>query len=179
MKGRTWEKEKTVRMHARARGVQENESSKTTERGGGRGGRERKRQRKRFRFRPSGNRTRSPPFLVFNPPDPPPYVFPPILPYVLLRALLLHFIGRSDLTKVSSARLPSRRPNAKCIYVLCKASNRRWPREPDAQCVINTDALVVPFPPSSQFPLLIRLLRAYPVSAGPIAQAKRTGRLDE
>lgn len=55
----------------------------------------------------------------------------------------------SDLTKVSLARLPFRRPYAKCIYVLCKASNRRWPREPDAQCVINTDALVVPFPPTS------------------------------
>lgn len=58
----------------------------------------------------------------------------------------------SDLPKVSSARLPSRRLYAKCIYVLCKASNRRWPREPDAQCVINTDALVVPFPPSSTVP---------------------------
>lgn len=39
--------------------------------------------------------------------------------------------------------LPSRYPDAKCIYVLCKTSNRRWPREPDAYCVINTDALVV------------------------------------
>lgn len=29
--------------------------------------RERKRWRRRFRFRPSGNRTRSPPFLVFDP----------------------------------------------------------------------------------------------------------------
>lgn len=58
----------------------------------------------------------------------------------------------SDLPKVSSARLPSRRLYAKCIYVLCKASNRRWPREPDAQCVINTDALVVPFPPSPTVP---------------------------
>lgn len=39
--------------------------------------------------------------------------------------------------------LPSRYPDAKCIYVLCKTSNRRWPREPDAHCIINTDALVV------------------------------------
>lgn len=125
-------------------------ASKTRERE-----RERKRRRRRFRFRPSGNRTRSS-FAVprfRSAPDPPPYVSlpTPTLSYVLLRALLLHFIGRSDLTKVSSVRLPSRRPNAKCIYVLCKASNRRWPREPDAQCVINTDALVVPFPPSSPF----------------------------
>lgn len=44
-------------------------------------------------------------------------------------------------------RLLPRCPYAKCIYVLCKASNRRWPRQPDAHCVINTDALVVPLTP--------------------------------
>lgn len=103
--------------------------------------RERKRWRRRFQFRPSGNRTRSPPFLVFDPRQ--------ILPcprqarYVLLRVFLLHFVGSHP---ASVRRLLPRRPYAKCIYVLCKASNRRWPREPDAHCVINTDALVVPLP---------------------------------
>lgn len=77
-------------------------------------------------------------------PDPPPYLSPS-----RTFSTVPSSYTSSDLTKVSSARLPSRRPYAKCIYVLCKASNRRWPREPDAQCVINTDALVVSFPPSS------------------------------
>lgn len=108
-------------------------------------------------------------------PDPPPYL-PPSRTFSSAPSSYTW----SDLTKVSSVRLPSRHPYAKCIYVLCKASNRRWPREPDAQCVINTDALVVSFPPSSPpVPLLIRLLKACPVSAGPAAQAKRTTRIGE
>lgn len=100
-----------------------------------------------------------------DPPSPPPPYLPATPSYTFSTAPFSYAL--SDLSKVSSARLPSRRPYAKCIYVLCKASNRRWPREPDAQCVINTDALVVPFPPSSllRFPSLIRLLRACPVSA--------------
>lgn len=51
-------------------------------------------------------------------------------------ALILH---RSS----SRVSLPSRYPDAKCIYVLCKTSNRRWSRELDAYCVINTDVLAV------------------------------------
>lgn len=92
-------------------------------------------------------------------PDPPPYLpstslirSPPRPPSYT----------SSDLPKVSSARLPSRRLYAKCIYVLCKASNRRWPREPDAQCVINTDALVVPFPPSPTVPFTYSSSRSTP-----------------
>lgn len=83
-------------------------------------------------------------------PDPPPYLPPTSLIRSPPRPPPSY--TSSDLPKVSSARLPSRRLYAKCIYVLCKASNRRWPREPDAQCVINTDALVVPFPPSPTVP---------------------------
>lgn len=176
MKGREQgrKREKTsVRSCARARGTRGNESCVENEK---EKERERKRRRRRFRFRPSGNRTRSPPFLVFDPrqillPTFPPLVrSPPRPPLTLGRTL------RRSLRCV----FPSRHPYAKCIYVLCKASNRRWPREPDAQCVINTDALVVSFPPSSPpVPLLIRLLRACPVSAGPAAQAKRTARLGE
>lgn len=174
MKGRTREKERK-RLFDRAR---EREGHKGTRAVSKTRKRERKRRRRRFRFRPSGNRTRSPPFLVFDPRQILLPTFPFPLSYVLLRALLLHLVGPYE--GLSSVRLPSRHPYAKCIYVLCKASNRRWPREPDAQCVINTDALVVSFPPSSPpVPLLIRLLRACPVSAGPAAQAKRTARLGE
>lgn len=85
------EREKTsVRSCARARGTQGNESCVENEK---EKERERKRRRRRFRFRPSGNRTRSPPFLVFDPrqillPTFPPLVrSPPRPPLTLGRTL--------------------------------------------------------------------------------------------
>jgi len=66
--------------------------------------RERKRRRRRFRFRPSGNRTRSPPFLVFDPRQFP--LSPPPLRYVLHRARPLDR---------PACRIPPRRPYAKCM----------------------------------------------------------------
>lgn len=80
-------------------------------------------------------------------PDPPaclsnPFVRPPRLCLTLRRLS-------------SSSRILPRHPCRKCIYVLCKASNRRWPREPDARRVINTDALVPsPSPNSTPSPPL-------------------------
>lgn len=53
----------------------------------------------------------------------------------------------------TSSRILPRHPCRKCIYVLCKVSTRRWPREPDARRVINTDALV-PSPYSTPSPPL-------------------------
>lgn len=128
----------------------------------------RRRKRRRFRFRPSGNGTRSSPFLVFDlrqilPPA------PPFLPSSLRLCLTLRRLfsssssSSSSFSSSSSAaaavasfllslppsspptffRILPRHPYRKCIYVLCKAGNRRWPREPDARRVINTDALVL------------------------------------
>lgn len=142
MKGRTKERERKICSNVRA---SEREGHKGTRAVSKTRKRERKRRRRRFRFRPSGNRTRSLPFLVFDPRQ----ILLPTTPSSRMFSSAPSSYTSSDLTKVSSARLLSRRPYTKCIYVLCKASNRRWPREPDAQCVINTDALVVPFPPSS------------------------------
>lgn len=58
------EREKSLFKRARewTRGAQRNENYVEDEKK-----RERKRRRRRFRFRPSGNRTRSLPFLVFDP----------------------------------------------------------------------------------------------------------------
>lgn len=167
------EREKTsVQSCARARGTRGNESCIENEK-------EKEREEEAEKEIPVPTEWESNTFSAVprfrSAPDPPPYLSPS-----RTFSSALSSYTSSDLTKVSSVRLSSRYPYVKCIYVLCKASNRRWPREPDAQCVINTDALVVSFPPSSPpVPLLIRLLRACPVSAGPAAQAKRTGRLGE
>lgn len=60
------------------------------------------------------------------------------LPLVPIRYPASSSYARSVL--VGSSSIPPRsRPYAKCICVLCKTSDRRWPREPDAHRVINTD----------------------------------------
>lgn len=134
------EREKTsVQMCARGRGTQRNESCVENEK---------EREEEAEKEIPVPTEWESNTFsavLRFRSAPDPPFYLPPSRTFSSAPSSYTS----SDLTKVSSVRLPSRRPYAKCIYVLCKASNRRWPREPDAQCVINTDALVVPFPPSS------------------------------
>lgn len=101
----------------------------------------RRRKRRRFRFRPSRNGTRSSPFLVFDPRQ----ILPPAPPAsTILFVFALHFAGfLPSSSPLTFFRILPRRPYRKCIYVLCKAGNRRWPREPDARRVINTDALVL------------------------------------
>lgn len=103
----------------------------------------RRRKRRRFRFRPSRNGTRSSPFLVFDPRQ----ILPPAPPasfhHPLLRLCLALCRLSSFFLAPTFFRILPRRPYRKCIYVLCKAGNRRWPREPDARRVINTDALVL------------------------------------
>lgn len=118
------------------------------------------RKRRRFRFRPEWEWNT---FLAVprfrSAPDPPAC---PSSIVILFFDFALHFAGSPSLTPSSvplllptflfslprSSPLPSfcilpRHPYRKCIYVLCKAGNRRWPREPDARRVINTDALVL------------------------------------
>lgn len=70
-------------------------------------------------------------------------------------------------------RVLPRHPYRKCIYVLCKAGNRRWPREPDARHVINTDALVPssslrPVSPLLHRPRLVLLHHCFFYSVLPI-----------
>ena len=104
----------------------------------------RRRKRRRFRFRPSRNGTRSSPFLAVprfrSAPDPP--ACPSRVNHPLRLCLTLCRLSSFFLAPTFLRILP-RRPYRKCIYVLCKAGNRRWPREPDARRVINTDALVL------------------------------------
>lgn len=94
-------REKTsVQTCARARGTRRNESCVEDKL---RKKRERKRRRRRFRFRLSGNRTRSPPFLVFRArssslPFPPPIRSPPRLPLTLRRTSRRSLFGVSSLS---------------------------------------------------------------------------------
>ena len=98
----------------------------------------RRRKRRRFRFRPSRNGTRSSPFLAV----PRRSSFSIRVNHPLRLCLTLCRLSSFFLAPTFLRILP-RRPYRKCIYVLCKAGNRRWPREPDARRVINTDALVL------------------------------------
>ena len=87
---------------------------------------------------------RSSPFLAVprfrSAPDPP--ACPSRVNHPLRLCLTLCRLSSFFLAPTFLRILP-RRPYRKCIYVLCKAGNRRWPREPDARRVINTDALVL------------------------------------
>lgn len=121
-------------MKEKERGTEEDEPSRLLSS-------RRRRKRRRFRFRPSRNGTRSSPFLVFDPRQ----ILPPAPPAsTILFVFALHFAGfLPSSSPPTFFRILPRRPYRKCIYVLCKAGNRRWPREPDARRVINTDALVL------------------------------------
>ena len=93
-----------------------------------------------------------------------PYTSPALLLLLLLLLLLFLLFSslfRSSLSASIFFRILPRHPYRKCIYVLCKASNRRWPREPDARRVINTDALVPSLSSSLPFPLLYPLFISF------------------
>ena len=74
-------------------------------------------------------------------PDPPLYLPSSLLIFPSCPPLTLR-TSRRSLRRVFSLAVLTL-----SVYMYyAKRVNRRWPREPDTQCVINTDALVVSFP---------------------------------